>query len=174
MVERLARFSCELPSNKFYPPHIDEKQSLFRQSLIADRLPQKGSEHKIIAIEAQAGQGKTTLAYQYISHNRYNYVWYQIGKEDTDPVVMLSSLLQTLTSSLVGFSSPQLERIIAEGEIGPLDIERCANILLADIDRALTEHLYIVFDDLHLIAEAQLTNRLMAYLLDTSPPNFIS
>lgn len=159
-----------LPSNKFYPPHIDEKQSLFRSYLIETVLPGRERTNKIIAIEAQAGQGKTTLAYQYVNHYKYNHAWYQIGKEDADPVVLLTGLVYSLKNSLPGFSSPQLENIIAQGEIGPLDLLRCANMLLADIDRFLRGDLYLVFDDLHLISEADLTNQLLAYLLDTSPP----
>lgn len=159
-----------IPSNKFYPPHIDESQSLFRSHLIHNVLPQKGRDNKIIAIEAQAGQGKTTLAYQYITHYQHIHIWYQIGKEDSDPVLLLSCLLHSLTNSLEGFSSPQLLDIINKGEIGPLDLPICTNILLGDIDRHLNKDLYIVFDDLHLIAEAELTNNLLAYFVDTSPP----
>jgi len=163
-------FHSSLPSNKFYPPHIDEKQSLFRSHLIESVLPGRGRANKIIAIEAQAGQGKTTLAYQYINHYKYSHIWYQVGKEDADPVVLLTGLVYSLKNSLAGFSSPQLENIIARGEIGPLDLMRCANMLLADIDKFLRGSLYLVFDDLHLISEADLTNQLLAYLLDTSPP----
>ncbi|MEE4240235.1 MAG: hypothetical protein V2I36_02120, partial [Desulfopila sp.] len=166
----LTALHSAIPSNKFYPPHIDENQSLFRSRLIEDVLPGKHHKTKIIAIEAQAGQGKTTLAYQYITHHNHNHIWYQIGKEDADPVVLLSGLLHSLNNTLTTFSSPQLENIILRGEIGPLDLQRCANILLADVDRHLHTNLYIVFDDLHLISHAEMTNQLLAYLLDTSPP----
>jgi LuxR family transcriptional regulator, maltose regulon positive regulatory protein len=159
-----------IPSNKFYPPHIDENQSLFRSRLIEDVLPGKHHTNKIIAIEAQAGQGKTTLAYQYITHYNYKHIWYQIGKEDADPVLLLSGLLHSLNTTIETFSSPQLENILLRGEIGPLDLQRCANILLADVDKHLHTNLYIVFDDLHLIDHAEMTNQLLSYLLDTSPP----
>lgn len=160
-----------IPSNKFYPPHIDESQSLLRTRLINNVLPPKGTHTKIIAIEAQAGQGKTTLAYQYVTHHQLNHIWYQIGKEDADPVLLLTGLLHSLSNSLEGFSSPQLHDIINKGEIGPLDLSICSNILLGDLDRYLKNDLFIIFDDLHLVAEAELTNNVLAYLLDTSPPN---
>lgn len=159
-----------IPSNKFYPPHIDDDQSLLRSRLVEEILPGKRRQNRIIAIEAQAGQGKTTLAYQYVTHHRHKHVWYQIGKEDTDPVILLSGLLQSLSGAMQDFSCPQLEEILNRGEIGPMDLMRCANILLGDIDRYLQGKLYIVFDDLHLIDNAELTNNLIAYLLDTSPP----
>ncbi len=166
----LTPLHSSIPSNKFYPPRIDERLSLFRTRLIENVLPQEGRTNKIIAIEAQAGQGKTTLAYQYISHYNYTHIWYQIGKEDADPVILLSGLLHSLKNTFPKFSSPQLEEILKEGEIGPLDLTRCANMLLGDMDRFLQSTLFIVFDDLHLIADADLTNSLIAYLLDTSPP----
>lgn len=171
MQANLTPLNSSIPSNKFYPPHIDEDQSLFRSHLIESILPGESQRHKVIAIEAQAGQGKTTLAYQYISHYKHNHIWYQIGREDADPVLLLSGLLHNLSMTLPGFSSPKLEHIVNQGEIGPMDLLRCANILLNDIDRHLAGRLYIVFDDLHLIEDAELTNNLIAYLLDTSPPN---
>lgn len=170
MQATLTPLHSSIPSNKFYPPHIDENQSLFRSHLIETILPGKTDNHKIIAIEAQAGQGKTTLAYQYVNHYQHSHIWYQIGKEDADPVLLLSGLLHNLSMTLPHFSCPRLEHIINQGEIGPLDLLRCANLLLNDIDRCLKDTLYIVFDDLHLIHEAELTNNLVAYLLDTSPP----
>lgn len=175
MIEPVTPFHSSIPSNKFYPPHIDERQSLFRSHLIEKVLPGSKQPNKIIAIEAQAGQGKTTLAYQYINHYNHHHIWYQVGKEDADPVVLLTGLLHSLKLSLTDFSSPQLENIMQQGEIGPLDLMRCANLLLGDVSKHLHNTLYIVFDDLHLISEAQLTNQLLSYLLDTSPPklNFI-
>ncbi len=171
MQATLTPLHSSIPSNKFYPPHIDENQSLFRSRLIETILPGKPHKHKIIAIEAQAGQGKTTLAYQYITYYQHSHIWYQVGKEDSDPVLLLSGLLHNLNLTLTDFSCPRLENIINQGEIGPLDLLRCANLLLNDIDRCLKDNLYIVFDDLHLIHDAELTNNLVAYLLDTSPPN---
>lgn len=158
-----------LPSNKFYPPHINESQSIIRSNLI-DNIATHRNNNKIIAIEAQAGQGKTTLAYQLVTHNKYKHIWYQIGKEDSDPVLLLTGLLHNLNQTFQDFTSPQLSEIIKNGEIGPLDLTHCVNILLNDINQFLHHDLYIVFDDLHLIEDAPLTNDLLGYIFDTSPP----
>jgi len=159
-----------VPSNKFYPPHIEQSQSLLRSDLLTSKLPDKEHNKKVIIIEAQAGQGKTTLAYQFLNHNNYTAIWYQVGPEDSDPILLLSSLLVNLTTHLPSFESPQLTRILKEGGVGPLDLSRCANILLTDLDHYLQEDIYLVFDDLHLIEFGALTNGLLEYLLDTSPP----
>jgi len=159
-----------IPSNKFYPPHIDESQSLLRTHLLTTRLPHKKHNKKIIVIEAQAGQGKTTLVSQFLDYNKNTYIWYQIGPEDSDPVLLLSSLLTNLTNNLTAFDSPQLTTILNEGSVGPLDLTRCANILLKDLDRTLSEDIYLVFDDLHRIEYGALTNSLLEHIIDTSPP----
>jgi len=158
------------PSNKFYPPHIDQSQSLLRTHLLTTKLPNKNHNKKIIIIEAQAGQGKTTLVSQFLEYNSNDSIWYQIGPEDSDPVLLLSSLLTNLSSNLPGFSSPQLATILTEGSVGPLDMTRCANILLKDLDLYLSNDIYFVFDDLHLIQYDDLTNSLLEHIVDTSPP----
>ena len=159
-----------IPANKFYPPRIDESQSLLRTSLLRSKLPQDIAAKKIILIEAQAGQGKTTLAYQFLRRTLHDYIWYQIGPEDSDPVFLLAALLANLTSKFPDFSSPELRYIFEQGAIGPLDLDRCASILLRDLDSYLTEDIYIAFDDLHLLPAGEMTNNLMEYLLDASPP----
>ncbi len=159
-----------IPYNKFYPPHIDESQSLLRTTLLSRKLPQDITTKKIILIEAQAGQGKTTLAYQFLSRSRSDYIWYQIGSEDSDPVFLLAALLADLTNKFPDFSSHQLSYIFDQGTIGPQDLFRCTNILLKDLDEYLENDIYIAFDDLHLLPSRALTNSLLGYLLDTSPP----
>lgn len=159
-----------VPSNKFYAPHIDHSQSLPRTNLLNTRLPGRNHNKKAVIIEAQAGQGKTTLISQFLEYSGANFIWYQIGAEDSDPVFLLSSLLMNLKGNLPGFSSDQLEDILTKGSVGPLDLTRCANILLQDLDNHLDENIYLVFDDLHLIEVRALTNNLIEYLLDSSPP----
>ncbi len=159
-----------VPSNKFYPPHIDPSQSLHRTGLIQAKFPDQKNTKKLIIIEAQAGQGKTTLAYQFLNSKGHTYIWYQIGPEDSDPVLLLSSLLMNLQANLPGFASPQLTTILNEGSVGPFDLTRCANILLQNLDRYLKNDIYLVFDDLHRIEFGALTHKLLEHLLDTSPP----
>jgi LuxR family transcriptional regulator, maltose regulon positive regulatory protein len=159
-----------VPSNKFYPPHIDQSQSLLRSSLLQTKLPDQKHNKKAIIVEAQAGQGKTTLVYQFLESNDNTFIWYQIGPEDSDPVLLLSSLLINLCSNLPEFASPKLANILNEGSVGALDLTRCTNILLQDLDNYLKEDIYLVFDDLHRIEFGALTNKLLEHLLDTSPP----
>ncbi|MEE4135087.1 MAG: BTAD domain-containing putative transcriptional regulator [Desulforhopalus sp.] len=162
-------FTHRVPSNKFYPPHISQSQSLLRTSVLQAKLPAKKTAKKVIILEAQAGQGKTTLASQFLEYHQHEFIWYQIDREDSDPVFLLSSLLANLTVNLSGFQSPQLENILQSGSVGPLDLIRCSNLLLHDLDHRLKNDLYLVFDDLHLIEFGALTNKLLGHLIDFSP-----
>jgi LuxR family maltose regulon positive regulatory protein len=159
-----------IASNKFYPPRINKSQSLQRYNIITERLGSSGSLRKIIVIEAQAGQGKTTLAYQYLDHGDHPFIWYQIGSEDSDSVLFLSALHFSLSKRFSEYTSPQLAAILEEGQIGPMDFRECINILLHDLDRTIRTDIFIVFDDLHLISKSGITNQLLDYLIDTSPP----
>lgn len=160
-----------IAANKFYPPRINTSQSISRQAIIADKLDAGDLAKQIIVVEAQAGQGKTILVHQFLEHSSAAYIWYQVGSEDADPVVMLSALYLALTRKFADFSSPQLEAVLEEGQVGPMDLQGCANILLNDIDNALDKALFLVLDDLHLISQAHHSNKLLDYLIDTSPPN---
>jgi len=160
-----------IAANKFYPPRINRTQSLDRHNVLTDRLSSAEFSGQIIIVEAQAGQGKTTLVHQYLEHIDLPFIWYQIGSEDNDPVVLLAALSLAFCRKFDSFASPQLDAVLENGQIGPMDLQRCANILLNDIDAALDKDLFLVLDDLHLISDGQLTNQLLDYIIDTSPPH---
>lgn len=170
MNDSASQLRQSIASNKFYPPHINQSQLLERYAIIADRLTVAERTKKIVLIEAQAGQGKTTLIYQYLVCCNHPFIWYQVGSEDSDPVILLSALQLALSKSIEGFTSDQLTAILENGQIGPMDLRRCANILLHDADAQLQGDTFIVFDDLHLIGNSELTNTLLDHIIDTSPP----
>lgn len=170
MTQDATRNSSTIPANKFYPPAIDYSHSLLRAGLLRAKFPHHHHDKKLIIIEAQAGQGKTTLAGQFLHANRYTSIWYQIDREDTDPVLLLSSLLMNLRANLPDFTSAKLATLLDAGRIGPADLSHCANIVLQDLDAYLKDDIYLVFDDLHRLEFGTLTNKLLEHLLDTSPP----
>ncbi len=163
-------FQQDIPSNKFYPPRLDTRTNLFRPQLIEENLG-ACCQARAIIIEAQAGQGKSVLAAQFLEHFDLRFAWYQIGPEDADPVLLLSALMETFNRRLQGFESAQLKQIIRQGEIGPLDLNRCLNILLADLDNYLAGDFYLVFDDLHLIEQESMALSMLDHLIDTAPPH---
>lgn len=156
-----------ISTSKFYPPQIDPARHLFRESLV-DSLLTAQPTPKLIRIEAQAGQGKSILAAQYLSRLDCHTAWYQIGPEDGDPVRMLADLLACFTDALPGFESPLLAVMIAKGEVNALEIPRFIDILLNDLAAHLDRECVLVFDDLHRLEELPHSQTLLAHLLQSS------
>jgi len=164
-------FQNAIAANKFYPPRINKNQSISRHAIIAEKLGDHAFSHQVIILEAQAGQGKTTLIQQFLEHSGAASVWYQTTGEDKDPVFLLNALYLAFYRTLKAFASPQLDAILADGRVGTVDLQGCINIFLNDIDAALDEPLFLVLDDLHLINDANTSIEVLDYLIDTAPPN---
>jgi LuxR family transcriptional regulator, maltose regulon positive regulatory protein len=159
-----------IPSNKFYPPRINRSQSIPRHTIITRQLGDNLPSRLFIIIEAQAGQGKTTLVQQFLEHSQHPSVWYQVGPEDHDPLLLLSALQLALSRIIPGCSSTRLSAILANPQISTLELQHFANILFNDLATLLVEDTFIVFDDLHLLSEAPQSRHLLDYLIDTAPP----
>ncbi len=157
-------------SKKFYPPRPDDSRLLIREKILTYKLPGKGRGKKIIVVEAQAGQGKTTLIYQYVTYTNKLYCWHRIDVKDADPVLFLTALYLNLKSIIPDFESPRLARVLGEGAVEIYNLSSYVNILLSDIDQSLDGGICLIFDDLHLIEGADKTNELLDYIIETSPP----
>jgi ATP/maltotriose-dependent transcriptional regulator MalT len=161
---------AKIPANKFYPPFLDSTQYLPRKRLLQELLQGKGRSSKIILIEAQAGQGKTVLAAQFLERVNAPFAWYQVGAEDGDSVLFLNALLACLMNALPCFRSPLLEEMTLKGEVFPLELPHYANVLLADLDRHLKGDFWLVLDDLHLLERSEASAALLGHILQTAPP----
>jgi hypothetical protein len=73
---------------KLFPPQ--PSHVLDRERLIA-RL-KSWEDRKLVIIHAQAGQGKSTLAADYVRSLRSPSIWYNMDPEDDNPAVFLSCL----------------------------------------------------------------------------------
>lgn len=158
------------PSNKFSRPQLDPKQLLPREELIAEKLPQDLTRKKFIILDAQAGQGKTVLAYQISDLYNNASLWYQVDESDNDPFFFLAAVYQCFARTFPEFKSPKLEDILNRGSFSPLDAKRCCNLLLNDINSQLGEDTYLILDDFHKIDAEGLTTPVIAHFFDSSPP----
>jgi len=170
-MQRTPPLQQEVSANKFYPPRITPGANLSRTPLITQTLGETACSKTAIIITAQAGQGKSTLAAQFLYHYKLRFAWYQIGPEDADPILFLSALKDNLQQKLPGFEPSHFSHIMEQSELGPSDLIRCANVLLSDLDHHLVGNFYLVLDDLHFCEEAQILNRLLSHLVDSSPPH---
>ena len=159
-----------IPANKFYPPPVAAPRSVLRRQLLRQLDFDLHPNRNTVFLEAQAGQGKTTLAAQYLAGLSCPSLWYQVGEEDNDPLFLLTALLTGLKTTLPGFTSELLERMIISSELVVLESKRYINILLNDLAAQLRQPLVVVVDDLHLMAGAGLSLALVDQLLATAPP----
>ncbi|BCR06430.1 hypothetical protein DESUT3_34990 [Desulfuromonas versatilis] len=163
------RIRARIPKNKFYPPGYATGACLVRQHLLNTRLKAGSTSPKLIYVEGQAGQGKSTLAMQYLSESTAPYVWYQLGPEDQDPVFLAAALLAGLMEKLPEFSSPLLEQMLAAGEASAAEAPTLARVLAKDLAGSLSGELSLVFDDLHLLGQASFSLCFLQSLAELSP-----
>ena len=168
----LAHTHARISSDKFFPPQIDSGHTLSRPRLLKClALPANAKDRRALFIEGQAGQGKSTLAAQFVASLNAPFVWYQLGQEDEDPIFLATALLVALTERVPGFVSPLATQMLAAGEIPAREIQRLARILADDLCRRLAAPCHLVFDDLHMLDNAPAGLAFLKTLLEQSPPN---
>jgi len=158
-----------IANSKFAPP-INISQTLLRERVLAEIIAHKGKPKKCLLIEAQAGQGKTTLAAQYLRQTGIPFAWYQIGREDIDPIFFLTTLIESIKNGLPAFCSPLLEDMAAKGELVSQELARYGETLVNDLALHLHKPFVLILDDFHLLNDSSRTSEFIAHLASDSPP----
>lgn len=138
-------------AGKFSPPVLDPQRHLPRARVIDLLRQAEARGRRFFLILGRAGQGKTTLAWEFLQESRAPFLWYQVTEEDRDPLFFCAALLEALRRSPAKFRSPLLEAMLDKGELTPGDGARAAELLVADLTASLVEPFFFVFDDLHLL-----------------------
>lgn len=154
---------------KFSAPRIDAAFHLFRNSAIRHIVAPTRRDPKIICIEARAGQGKSTLAAQFLQYVQANYAWCQIGPEDEDPVVFISAVFTALLKAFPGLSQSELYVTISRDTLIADEAPRAAAVLMADLKPLLHDTFYVVLDDLHFLDGAPTSLLFMNTLIAGAP-----
>ncbi|WP_432821353.1 BTAD domain-containing putative transcriptional regulator [Trichloromonas sp.] len=154
---------------KFSPPPLDPERHLPRSRVVdlLQRAEDRG--RRLFFIQAQAGQGKSSLVRQFLAKSAMPFAWYRLGPEDQDAVFLFSSLLACLRNALVDFRSPLLEQMLEKGELSAADAPRVADMLAADLALTLPAKFCLVFDDLHLLEGAPSSLAFIDALLSVAP-----
>jgi len=159
----------QIPSVKFYPPHVSSSQFLYRQRIIDQLLPLDNRQFPTVIIEAQAGQGKTTTIKQFINRTSLPSIWYQVGPEDADPVFFLQSLIAGIKNHLPDFPPVATSQKLMESDFTLLTLQQRIKLLFNDLDSVLSEDLYIIFDDLHYLTANESDHILINCLVEVAP-----
>ncbi|MGD9010601.1 MAG: hypothetical protein PVG41_21930, partial [Desulfobacteraceae bacterium] len=128
---------------------------------------------RLIVIEAQAGQGKSTLISQYLNQIESPALFYQVAPRDRDPVFFIRNFFASLKSEFPEVEIPLLEQMIATGEISATDIDRYAGLISEGMYSALPADTHVVFDDLHEIEKMPLLDTFFRELLPQQHPNVV-
>lgn len=150
-------------------PIFDPARHYSRQGLIATIHSQWTPEIKALLIEAQAGQGKTSLALELLNGVGSRSAWCQLGSEHGDPVRFLEALQQLFKASLPDFSSPLFETMLAHGEIAAPGASDALEHLLQSVKLCLRRDFYLVLDDVYLLDGFPLSLGLIKRLLLNAP-----
>lgn len=159
------------PLGKFSPPSFDPRNLLDRSVLITSMIEHLRNTHQPIFIQAQAGQGKSTLAGLTLQRIGKPFCWYQLDPRDRDPVYLLSSIYRCLSRTSNGFESELAATTIAKQELSAENAPSVFSRMLRDLDAFLKDEFFIVLDDLHLLEGAAQSCALIAPLL-INPPQF--
>ncbi|WP_300668439.1 BTAD domain-containing putative transcriptional regulator [Desulfoluna sp.] len=146
-------------------PEQTGKGHYIRHAVLQDITLYSYDKNRSILIEAQAGQGKTTLVRQYLSHVGTPGLWYALSPEDRDAVILIDRFYALLQKSIPRFSSRLIATMLAKGEVSYQSVGKYARILLSDLKKSLKEEVYLVFDDLHLIEDSPSALKFLESLL---------
>jgi DNA-binding SARP family transcriptional activator len=155
--------------NDNFAPCLVPGQYLPRKGLLNSILSRGAAQKKWISIEAQAGQGKSHFAAQYLAHIGIPFSWYQVGSKSADPVVFIKKIVDSLRSTLPGISFPLLQKLIKNDDLSPFEPDRFAEILASDIGRSLHSVHYLVFDDIHLLEGSPASLQFLRSLIAAAP-----
>jgi ATP/maltotriose-dependent transcriptional regulator MalT/DNA-binding SARP family transcriptional activator len=164
----------QIPGKKFYPPRFAADQCLYRGNLIEKELGRRGGDRQVYIIEAQAGQGKTTLIQQFLERYQAPFFWYQCGEEDHDPVSFVTALLAGLCRRLPALDLPQLEQLLTAGRVSAADLAAGVETIRHRLAETVHQEFYLVFDDLHLLDHGgEQTLTLLRQLVCSAPPHLL-
>ena len=156
--------------DKFFPPQVDTPQFLFRGRVVDALLRRCDARKPAIVLEAQAGQGKTTVIKQFLDRLAVDSAWYQITPEDADPAFFLAALHACLEGRQPDCPAGVGMRLQPTGDVSCFDLPKRLDLLLSQLRQCLIADLYVVFDDLHHLIAHDSSLFIVNYLVENAPP----
>lgn len=133
-----------------------------------NRLLDHGALAKLLLVVGPAGYGKTVLLSSYAAVARWKFCWYSLDREDGDPAVFLTYLVESLRRSCpdIGLDTLRMLDVTARSGAG---IAPAIRSLCRELETYLTEHLTIVLDDFHTVQGQKDIVEGLDYLIRFSP-----
>lgn len=160
------QLSNELLSTKLVPSYISG--TLLRRGRLLAKIASNPNA-KLILIHGAAGSGKSSLLYDYITHQGVPIAWYSIHESDRDLKVFLAYIYATLMKHypLTAQNIPVPQKMAFP--------EQEWKHFLTLLINAMVEYkkkIILVLDDYHLLKDSQPITEILEYLLLNAPSNF--
>ncbi len=136
-----------IPTAKVRPPLLRDAE--VPRAAALDRIV--GADPRVLVVSAPAGFGKTTFVGQWARLGGQRVAWATLDSTDSDPVVLISTLLAALGGS--GASLPAFTGVLTGDE--PAFSRRVINEFRCVVE-ALDEPVTVVIDDLHTAQDSRL------------------
>ena len=136
-----------------------------RRRILSALKAQCDKRHRSITIEAQAGQGKTTTAHQFLAHENLDHLWYALTPQDRDPLFFVTRLHNALNARFSNFS-PTLSSMIQKRDLSPSSMGEYARFLSEDLTRLGLPPFYLVFDDVHCVEDSFLSTAFLGRFIE--------
>src|SRR5262245_49531046 len=146
---------------KLYIPRL-RASHVSRDRLLA--ILESGLDRKLILVAAAAGFGKTTLVADWANQHADDLSWLSLDEEDNDPVRFLSYLIAAIQTRRAQIGQ---ELLAALQSPQPPAVDNALRSLINQL-AASREHLILVIDDYHVIAN-QTVHAALAFLLEHLP-----
>jgi ATP/maltotriose-dependent transcriptional regulator MalT/DNA-binding SARP family transcriptional activator len=152
---------------KLLPPR--PAPSLLPRPRLVERL-EHNLAHAVTLVTAPAGSGKTTLVADFIRTGAHPFVWYQLDRADSDPLVFLGYVTHGIKQIVPGFGDATMSYMQEASKELAQAPERAVDVLLNEVLDRVEQQFILVLDDYHhLGAETpvhRVVDRLLAYLPD--------
>jgi len=132
--------------------------------ILADAL-----NYRLTLMQAGAGFGKTT-ALASLGRLGHPLIWYQMMEEDRDPLVFLLHLSHAARAAVPDLDEHPISLFESwDGASGPLPSTRVLDEWLNSLGAAITEPVFLVLDDAHLVLPAPEIAHLIDRLVALAP-----
>src|SRR5215211_5624191 len=152
---------------KLLPPR--PAPSLLPRPRLVERLEQNLA-HAVTLVTAPAGSGKTTLVADFIRTGAHPFVWYQLDRADSDPLVFIGYVTHGIKQLVPGFGVATMSYMQEASKELAQQPERAVDVLLNEVLDRVEQQFILVLDDYHHLGTEtpvhKVVDRLLAYLPD--------
>jgi LuxR family maltose regulon positive regulatory protein len=148
---------------KFSPPHPGR---VFERDRLLNKLF-AWEDKKLVIIHAQAGQGKSTLAAEYVQALGSPFVWYNLDRDDENANLFLSYLGRIIQKTWPRHVSelPPMPR----DHYGRDEIHEGMRRWIDAVLSAVPKQSLFIFDEYHCTSSSGPARRLIQLLIDSAP-----